>query len=422
MELTGLLPVLAWLQIRPWLVASHGTEGPGSSPGPLPPPTLSLGSQDPVYYQGERVNLSCSAPRGEAVTGYRFYRGRGGQTPEELPSPSGAARLELRPETGNQGPYTCQYWRKESGQEIPSTESNKVYITVQAPPAAPTLSLHAPPPVYLPGERVTLRCSAPGSDRVQRYRFYGEHERLIHDEVPAPAGGAGLELVAEMGKAGPFSCAYWTLRSGRHILSERSRPVSLSVQDPPPQPVLSVDPPSGVVSEGLPLLITCIAPGDTRERRFHFYKDGAEIVPGDTGSEISTTEPSTSSMNFSVLSVPRASPSNTGEFTCGYEANMGRRWIPSPRSQAVNITMTAWSLPVPLVAGCGGAATALALLLLLIPLCRKKAAATRRLSTSADISGVNICGVTGGTQPVYVNRPSGAGTGEQYRLFHADSP
>ncbi|XP_034642688.1 Fc receptor-like protein 6 [Trachemys scripta elegans] len=130
---------------------------------------------------------------------------------------------------GNQRPYTCQYWRKESGQEIPSTESNKVYITVQAPPAAPTLSLHPPHPLYLPGERVTLRCSAPGSDRLQGYRFYGEQERLIHDEVPAPAGGAGLEIVAEMGKAGPFSCAYWIPRSGRHILSERSRPVSLSV-------------------------------------------------------------------------------------------------------------------------------------------------------------------------------------------------
>ncbi|CAM4657627.1 unnamed protein product [Caretta caretta] len=699
MELTGLLPVLAWLQILTRLVSSEGTEEPSSSPDPLPPPTLSLGSQGPVYYQGERFCLTCSAPSGEAVTGYRFYRRRGDQTPEELQSAPGASRLELRAETGNQGPYTCQYWRKESGLEIPSTESNKVYITVQAPPAAPTLSLHPPHPFYLHGERVTLRCSAPGGKRLQGYRFYGEQERLIHEEVPAPDGGARLEIVAEMGKAGVYTCAYWTLRFGRHILSEGSRPVSLSVQapppaptlwldppnsvylpgervnlsclapraqevtgyrlykrqpeqgseelpasrgaprweilaavghegpytcrywrrgpgrelpsglsqpiaihvtdpprrpsvslspdyltyvagerveinclappgaspveyglyrngepvgsllgdagtwltdlqvngirnatrsfsctyteliqgravpsyasdpvsvsvflalaspslrlipplplyvtgetvsaeciipngtyvpsahwvlrdgeplpeppepqlplnvtpsdsgtyrcgystelhgrhlrsppsnpvplsvtDPPPQPVLSMFPPSRVVSEGLPLLITCMAPGNTSERRFHFYKDGAEIIPGDTGSEISTMEPSTGSMNFSVLSIPRAGPNNTGEFSCGYEANMGGRWIPSPRSQAVNVTVTTWSLPIPTVAGSGGAATALALLLLLICLCRKKKAATRRLSTSywksqelrrsrimrwsTDISGVNIC-------------------------------
>ncbi|XP_077687884.1 Fc receptor-like protein 5 [Eretmochelys imbricata] len=795
MELTGLLPVLAWLQILTRLVSSEGTEEPSSSPDPLPPPTLSLGSQDPVYYQGERVSLTCSAPSGEAVTGYRFYRRRGDQTPEELQSAPGASRLELRAETGNQGPYTCQYWRKESGLEIPSTESNKVYITVQAPLAAPTLSLHPRHPFYLHGERVTLRCSAPGGKRLQGYRFYGEQERLIHEEVPAPDGGARLEIVAEMGKAGVYTCAYWTLRSGRHILSEGSRPVSLSVQappaapslslsplhpvylpgesvmltcsppwgtpvaagfrfsrdggrrissggsdaqalsitgpedsglytcaywirpsgreiqspdsrlvsitvtapppaptlwldppnsvylpgervnlscsapraqevtgyrlykrqpeqgseelpasrggprweipaavghegpytcrywrrgpgrelpsglsqpiairvtdpprrpsvslspgyltyvagerveinclappgaspveyglykngepvgsllgdagtwltdlqvngtrnatrsfsctyteliqgravpsyasdpvsvsvflalaspslrlipslplyvtgetvsaeciipngtyvpsahwvlrdgeplpeppepqlplnvtpsdsgtyqcgystelhgrhlrsppsnpvplsvtDPPPQPVLSMFPPSRVVSEGLPLLITCMAPGNTSERRFHFYKDRAEIIPGDTGSEISTMEPSTGSMNFSVLSIPRAGPNNAGEFSCGYEANMGGRWIPSPRSQAVNVTVTTWSLPIPTVAGSGGAATALALLLLLICLCRKKKAATRQLSTSywksqelrrsrimrrsTDISGVNIC-------------------------------
>ncbi|CAM4551668.1 unnamed protein product [Lepidochelys kempii] len=792
MELTGLLPVLAWLQILTRLVSSEGTEEPSSSSDPLPPPTLSLGSQNPVYYQGERVSLTCSAPSGEAVTGYRFYRRRGDQTPEELQSAPGASRLELRAETGNQGPYTCQYWRKESGLEIPSTESNKVYITVQAPLAAPTLSLHPPHPFYLHWERVTLRCSAPGGKRLQGYRFYGEQERLIHEEVPAPDGGARLEIVAEMGKAGVYTCAYWTLRSGRHILSEGSRPVSLSVQappaapslslsplhpvylpgesvtltcsppwgtpvaagfrfsrdggrrissggsdaqalsitgpedsglytcaywirlsgreiqspdsrlvsitaplpaptlwldpphsvylpeervnlscsapraqevtgyrlyklqpeqgseelpasrggprweilaavghegpytcrywrrgpgrelpsglsqpiairvtdpprrpsvslspdylayvagerveinclappgaspveyglykneepvgsllgdagtwltdlqvngtrnathsfsctyteliqgravpsyashsvsvsvflalvspslrlipslplyvtgetvsaeciipngtyvpsahwvlrdgeplpeppepqlplnvtpsdsgtyrcgystelhgrhlrsppsnpvplsvtDPPPQPVLSMFPPSRVVSEGLPLLITCLAPGNTSERRFHFYKDGAEIIPGDTGSEISTMEPSTGSMNFSVLSIPRAGPNNAGEFSCGYEANMGGRWIPSPRSQAVNVTVTTWSLPIPMVAGSGGAATALALLLLLICLCRKKKAATRRLSTSywksqelrqsrimtrsTDISGVNI--------------------------------
>ncbi|XP_043351878.1 Fc receptor-like protein 5 [Dermochelys coriacea] len=700
MELTGLLPVLAWLQILPWLVSSEGTEEPGSLPDPLPPPILSLGSQDPVYYQGERVNFTCSAPSGEAVTRYRFYRRRGDQTLEELQSPPGASRLELRAETGNQGPYTCQYWRKESGQELPSTESNKVYITVQAPLAAPTLSLHPLHPFYLPGERVTLSCLAPGGKKLQGYRFYGEQERLIHEEVPAPDGGARLEIVvAKMGTAGLYTCVYWTLRSGRHILSEASRPVSLSVQappsaptlsldppntvylpgervnlscsapgaqevtgyrfykrrseqgseelpsswgepwleilaavgeeglytcrywsrgpgrelpsglsqliaihvmdpprrpsvslspnypayvagervdinclappgaspvqyglyktgellgsllgnagtwlmdlqangirnathsfsctymeliqgravpsyasdpisvsvfpalaapslqlipplplyvtgetvsaeciipngpyvpwahwvlrvgeplpeppepqlplnvtpsdsgtyqcgystelrgrhlhsppsdpvplsvtDPPPQPKLSVDPLSGVVSEGLPLLITCMAPENTSERRFQFYKDGAEIGPGDKGSEISTTEPSTGSMNFSVLSIPRAGPRNTGEFSCGFEVNMGGRWIPSPRSQAVNVTMTAWSLPIPVVAGSGGAATALALLLLLVCLCRKKKAATHRLSTSywktqelrrsrimrqsTDISGVNIC-------------------------------
>ncbi|XP_039354705.1 Fc receptor-like protein 5 [Mauremys reevesii] len=565
---------------------------------PPPAPRLSLDPPNTVYLPGERLSLSCSAPGAQEVTGYRFYKRPPEQSSEELPSPQGGPRLEILAAVGDEGPYTCQYWSRESGRELPSELSQLVAIRMTERPPAPRLALAPPHPVYIPGERVTLRCSAPRSEGVAGYRFYRQRGGLIADGVPEPTGGARLELRAETGSAGLYVCMYWTLHAGREVPSEESRPVSvpvtdfprkpsvslspdypvyvagdrveincsappgaspvqyglyesgeppgsltgdagtwrmdlqangtrnatrsfscaymeliqerevpsyasdpvsvsvlpapaapslrlipplplhmtgetvtaecivpagpfiprahwvlrdgealreqpglrlpmnvtpsdsgtyrcgystelhgrhlrsppsdpvpLSVTDPPPQPALSVDPPSGVVSEGLPLLITCMAPGDASERRFHFYKNGPEIVPGDTGSEISTTEPSTGSMNFSVLSILRAGPSNTGEFSCGYEVNMNGRWIPSHRSQALNVTVTAWSLPVPLVAGCGGAAAALALLLLLIPLCRKKKAATHRLSTSywksqelrrsrimrrsTDISGVN---------------------------------
>ncbi|XP_075768212.1 uncharacterized protein LOC142821258 [Pelodiscus sinensis] len=119
-----------------------------------------------------------------------------------------------------------------------------------------------------------------------------------------------------------------------------SPPVPVSVTDPPPQPVLSMDPPSGAVSEGLPLSLTCAVTRVALERRFHFYKDGTKIVPGDLESEISTSEPSTSSVNVSVLSI-WAGHDISGEFACGYEENVNGRWLLSPRSQAVTITVTA---------------------------------------------------------------------------------
>nr|XP_008175749.1 uncharacterized protein LOC103307162 [Chrysemys picta bellii] len=130
--------------------------------------------------------------------------------------------------------------------------------------------------------------------------------------------------------------------TSQDIPAGNSQPLSTSMDtdlDPPPQPVLGLDPPSGAVSEGLPLLIICAVSRDAREWRFHFYKDGAEIIPGDMGSEINTTEPGTVSMNVSVLSIPQAGPNNTGEFTCRYEENVSGRWIPSPRSRAVNVTV-----------------------------------------------------------------------------------
>ncbi|XP_039354717.1 immunoglobulin superfamily member 1-like [Mauremys reevesii] len=203
-------------------------------------------------------------------------------------------------------------------------------------PAAPALSVSPWHPVYLPGEAVTLQCMAPpGAHPVTGFQL----SRVGGRNLSSGSSDAHTLSITGLGDAGSFTCLYWICPSSRCIQSWESRPISISVTDPPSRPVLSVDPQSGAVREGLPLLVTCMAPGDTGDRRFHFYKDGDELVPGDVESEISTTEPSTSSANVSVLSIPRASPNNTGVFTCGYEENVSGRWVPSPRSRAVNVTV-----------------------------------------------------------------------------------
>ncbi|XP_026519222.1 Fc receptor-like protein 5, partial [Terrapene carolina triunguis] len=397
-------------------------------------PKLSLHPKLPVYLPGEKVTLNCSAPRGEEVAGFRFHQHRGDQTPEELPAARGGAQMALTAHSGNDGTYTCQYWRWEAGQEIASENSNRITVPVSDPPGKPSGSLSPDYPAYVAGDRLEINCSAPPGASPVKYGLYENGEPLgsqlgnasswqkdlqangtrnatrsfactyveliqgrevlsyasdpvavsvfpalaapslrlipplllyvtgetVTAECVVPAGpyiprahwvlrdgetlreqlGPWFPLNITPSDSGTYRCRYSSELHGRHLRSPPSEPVPLSVTDPPPQPQLSVDPLSRVVSEGLPLLITCTAPGNTSERRFHFYKDGAEIISGDTGSEISTTEPSTSSVNFSVLSIPWAGPSNTGEFSCGYKANMSGRWIPSPRSQAVNVTVT----------------------------------------------------------------------------------
>ncbi|CAM5153863.1 unnamed protein product [Eretmochelys imbricata] len=215
-----------------------------------------------------------------------------------------------------------------------------------------------------------------------------------------------MELMAQMGNDGSYTCQYWRREAGQQIVSENSNSIIVPVSDPPPQPELSVDPPSGVVGEGLPLLITCTAPEDTSERRFHFYKDGAELIPRDVGSEIST---GTGSMNVSVVSIPQGGPKSFAEFTCGYKKNISGRWILSHRSRAVNVTVTAkaspgsiqaWPPRIPQAAGCVGAAALLPLLLLLICHCWRRN------------------GTAGGDReegPLYVNRHPRAGTALQQR-------
>ncbi|XP_065422556.1 alpha-1B-glycoprotein-like [Chrysemys picta bellii] len=312
-----------------------------SPPDPPPAPTLSLDTRYTVYLPGEWVNLTCSAPRYEQVSGYRFFY-QGQQDPSAVQPPNEGARLELTAEKGNAGTYTCAYWRQESNREISSRNSSSVSIPVTDPYPAPQLTVSPQQPVYVTGEAVTLTCSAAGMLTMSGVRFFRDGQKIHSKDLPSPqysyTDSIRLSGVVML-DAGAYSCEYWRRDSGREIPSVRSRPISIALTDPPPQPVLRLDPPSGAVSEGLPLLITCAVSRDAREWRFHFYKDGVEIVPRDMVSESNTMEPGTGSMNVSVLSIPQAGPNNTGEFTCGYEENVSGRWILSPRSRAVKVTV-----------------------------------------------------------------------------------
>ncbi|CAM2102840.1 unnamed protein product [Caretta caretta] len=289
---------------------------------PPPAPQIILYPPKHIYFQGEHVKLTCSVPGSEQVGGYRFYH----QREEQISELDEGAWLERTAMTGNAGTYFCAYWIIRSGQAILSRKSDSVSIIVTAPPLAPRLSLHPKLPVYLPGEKVTLTCSVPHGKEVAGFRFHQHRGDQTPEELPAASGGPGMELMAQMGNDGSYTCQYWRREAGQEI------------------PVLSMDPPSGVVSEGLPLLITCMAPGDLSERRFHFYKDRTEIVPRDLGSELSTMESST---DFMTLSFPQAGPVTTGKFTCGYEENVRGRWILSPSSQVVNVTMKGEDAPSP---------------------------------------------------------------------------
>ncbi|CAM4629184.1 unnamed protein product [Lepidochelys olivacea] len=359
---------------------------------PPPAPQIILYPPKHIYFQGEHVKLTCSVPGSEQVGGYRFYH----QREEQISELDEGAWLERTAMTGNAGTYFCAYWIIRSGQAILSRKSDSVSIIVTAPPLAPKLSLHPKLPVYLPGEKVTLTCSVPHGKEVAGFRFHQHRGDQASEELPAASGGPGMELMAQMGNDGSYTCQYWRREAGQEIVSENSNSITVPVSDPLPQPLLSMDPPSGEVSEGLPLLIACMAPGDLGEWRFHFYKDGTEIIPRVEGSEISTMESVSGSVNISVLSIPQAGPKNTGEFTCGYEKNMSGRWIQSPRSQAVNVTWNVtrnyswragWALPLPLVAGCGGGGAALGILALLGCCCRRNKKGSSK--TAAGYLGVN---------------------------------
>ncbi|KAG6922688.1 Fc receptor like A, partial [Chelydra serpentina] len=160
-----------------------------------------------------------------------------------------------------------------------------------------------PSGVVSKGDPLVITCTAPGDAGEWRFHFYKDGAEVIPRDTGSEISTAQSSTDSMMltfpragpASAGEFTCSYEENVSGRWIPSPRSRPVTVTVKDPLPLPVLSVDHPSGVVSKGDPLVITCTAPGDAGEWRFHFYKDGAEVIPRDYGSEISTAQSSTDS-------------------------------------------------------------------------------------------------------------------------------
>ncbi|XP_075767891.1 immunoglobulin superfamily member 1-like isoform X2 [Pelodiscus sinensis] len=305
----------------------------------LPAPKLTLFPQQPVYIIGETVTLMCSAAGEPTLSRIQFFYYSQKIQFKELSSPrdSHNESLPLLIESMfSAGQYSCESWKTVSGREIKSARSQPSSIRVTARPPPPRLSLDPLLPIYIRGDPVTLRCSSQLNEEAAGYRFFNQRGEQISSRESSQ--GTWQISTSDAATSQAYTCLYWREERGREIPSEMSPPVPVPVTDPPPQPELSMDPPSGAVREGFSLNITCTVSGDTSKRRFLFYKDGVKLVPGDLGSEISTKESITSSVKGSVLSIPRAGPNITGEFTCGYEENMAGRWIPSPRSQAVNIT------------------------------------------------------------------------------------
>ncbi|XP_053116883.1 alpha-1B-glycoprotein-like [Hemicordylus capensis] len=225
-----------------------------------------------------------------------------------------------------------------SGLEIWSQQSNLVSVAMRESPPPPTLSLNPYHPVYIQGEWITLTCSTPEGLEISGYTFSKEFQgqRSEHSKIKVPleAFSVGEDT------AGNYSCMYWTRLSGREVQSAWSSLISVTMAYPPPAPVLKVDPASRVVTEGAFLVFTCLANGNNTGRKFHFYKDGANISSTTEGLQGSKGEPGDASPDF-TLSILKSKPHHTGEFACSYEEEMEGRWVSSSWSPMTILTALA---------------------------------------------------------------------------------
>ncbi|XP_075768410.1 leukocyte immunoglobulin-like receptor subfamily B member 1 [Pelodiscus sinensis] len=320
------------------------SENSSSVPISIAAAQLTVSPLWPVYVSGEAVTLTCSAAGVPNLSGIRFYRGGEKNQPQEIPSIRNGSTASIQLSSvamSDVGVYSCEYGRSVNGREFVSERSQNIPIAVTAPLPTPQLGVSPQQPGYVAGESITLTCSAAGAPNDSMIRFYKDGQTLLPEELCLrPHQATASVRLSAPPQTSTYTCGCWRAESGREIESERSQPISIAVTGSSSKPAPSGDPPSGPVSKGPPLLLTCTAPGDTGQWRFHFYKDGLEMVPRGAGSEIDAGEPSSGSVNVSVTRVLKAGPSHMGDFTCGYEKNVSGRWVPSSRSQSVNIPMS----------------------------------------------------------------------------------
>ncbi|XP_010568450.1 PREDICTED: alpha-1B-glycoprotein-like [Haliaeetus leucocephalus] len=197
----------------------------------LPVPILSADPRHDVYYEGERVTMTCSAPTMRKIGGFRFFNQTGEQIDLQTPYSLATAWLHLTATKASSGEYTCMYFLKESGQEIPSNRSLPLSLKVQAAPTAPTLSLDPQQQVYRPGNHVNLVCSFPSSsDDVKQVQYYADTGFAVSVRVSNVKNHSfNLRITGDM-VSGSYSCAYFVNKATCPIRSELSPSVIVYVK------------------------------------------------------------------------------------------------------------------------------------------------------------------------------------------------
>ncbi|XP_075768148.1 immunoglobulin superfamily member 1-like isoform X2 [Pelodiscus sinensis] len=192
-----------------------------------------------------------------------------------------------------------------------------------APLPVPTVSMDPQYPVYVPGERVTLRCSAPQGLAVSSYQFYNQQGERVFSESTGPFGGAWLVLTAAPGKAGKYSCEYWAERDGKNLYSARSQPVSVPMMDHPVAPSLSA------TADGLwydSVTVVCSPRGSYISPTFQIFKNGKlvqlEYTPSSQGAQ---------------FQLHTSDPRSAGSYTCSYQIDVSGRKVESRLSSPLSI-------------------------------------------------------------------------------------
>ncbi|XP_075768160.1 alpha-1B-glycoprotein-like [Pelodiscus sinensis] len=211
-------------------------------------------------------------------------------------------------------------------------------VSPAAPPPAPELTVSPQYSIFLPGESLTLTCSAPST--ATGIFFFRDGQRIDCRELQRSQDNVtSLQLSSvSHAQAGAYSCGYWKTESGRNISSERSQNIHIAVTGPLPAPQLTVSPQEPVYLTGETVTLTCSTTSTPAVSRIQFVRDNQQIH-----SQKYSSPQSSDTHSIRLSGEPG---SQAGLYSCAFWKIESGREIPSKRSQRLRIIVTG-PLPAP---------------------------------------------------------------------------
>ncbi|XP_061882118.1 uncharacterized protein LOC133633570 isoform X1 [Entelurus aequoreus] len=210
---------------------------------------------------------------------------------------------------------------------------------------APKLTVHS-----WSKDSVVLVCRASEGQRGIFFLLYRQSSKVDSMELESPSEEVHFTVQLKKGPEPELLCCLYRNRQGLYsayspyLPIEHPRGVSPTSAIPSlPPPVLSVDPPGGVVNHGTMLSFSCSAPGlvQSGHKQTSFL-----LVRGGSGEEPQAVQGSNLESQPGVFSMGPMKQGQDGEYTCFYQVTSREEVVNSSVSNAVRIILKD-ELPVP---------------------------------------------------------------------------
>ncbi|XP_048381798.1 immunoglobulin superfamily member 1-like [Stegostoma tigrinum] len=228
------------------------------------------------------------------------------------------------------GELSCSFMKMAGGEMYETLRSDFVKISVTDELPRPMVSVVPASGVVTVGECVQIKCSS--SYPCHTSLLYKKHEKkpvdarnLSDSELSATYNLTDLELM----DTGEYSCKFVATVKGEDYESSLSDFMKINITDDLPKAIISVDPPSGVVSRGKMFRLTCSGSILEAGGWFNFYQDGkskwSRPVQGFTQST-----------SFSIGGNTRV---GTWKYSCKYARKVKGSKYHSPASESLQVTV-----------------------------------------------------------------------------------